>query len=132
MSSITGIVRFCFSLELLRSSKSRALFTIALTAVFMGLGMSVASAQSTFGSILGAVQDPSGAAVAACKVTITNKGTVDLTWNVSPITGPGAAQYTINEMRSVKYNERQYFDHPAFGVIAMVSPVSAAAGAAAK
>jgi hypothetical protein len=35
-------------------------------------------------------------------------------------------------MRSVKYNERQYFDHPAFGVIAMVSPVSAAAGAAAK
>jgi len=46
--------------------------------------------------------------------------------------GTGAAQYTINEMRSVKYNERQYFDHPAFGVIAMVSPVSAAAGAAAK
>src|SRR5271170_1041398 len=75
MSSLTGIVRFCFSLELLRSSKSRVLFTIALTAVFMGLGMSVASAQSTFGSILGAVQDPSGAAVAACKVTITNKGT---------------------------------------------------------
>jgi hypothetical protein len=46
--------------------------------------------------------------------------------------GTGAAQYTIDEMRSVKYNERQYFDHPAFGVIAMVSPVSAAAGAAAK
>ncbi len=31
--------------------------------------------------------------------------------------------YTIDEMRSVRYNERQYFDHPAFGVIALVSPV---------
>ena len=39
-------------------------------------------------------------------------------------------QYAIKEMRSVRYNERQYFDHPAFGVIALVSPVSAAAGAA--
>jgi hypothetical protein len=35
----------------------------------------------------------------------------------------GAATYSINEMRSVKYNERQYFDHPAFGVIAVVSPI---------
>jgi hypothetical protein len=45
----------------------------------------------------------------------------------------GGVNYTIKEMRSVKYNERQYFDHPGFGVIAVVSPVSAnsAAGAAA-
>jgi hypothetical protein len=41
-----------------------------------------------------------------------------------------AGTYAINEMRSVKYNERQYFDHPAFGVIAVVSPMSATAGAA--
>ena len=34
----------------------------------------------------------------------------------------GTATYSIREMRSVKYNERQYFDHPGFGVIAMVSP----------
>ena len=40
------------------------------------------------------------------------------------------ASYTINEMRSVKYNEKQYFDHPAFGVIAVVSP-AAQRGAAA-
>jgi hypothetical protein len=33
------------------------------------------------------------------------------------------ATYTINEMRSIKYNEKQYFDHPAFGIIALVSPV---------
>lgn len=39
----------------------------------------------------------------------------------------GGISYTIKEMRSVKFNERQYFDHPAFGVIALVSPVSAAA-----
>jgi hypothetical protein len=37
----------------------------------------------------------------------------------------GGIDYSIKEMRSVKYNERQYFDHPAFGVIAMVSPVGA-------
>ncbi len=37
----------------------------------------------------------------------------------------GGINYSIKEMRSVKYNERQYFDHPAFGVIAMVSPVGA-------
>jgi hypothetical protein len=42
----------------------------------------------------------------------------------------GGATYSISEMRSVKYNEHQYFDHPAFGVIAVVSPVSAAATAA--
>jgi hypothetical protein len=28
----------------------------------------------------------------------------------------------MNEIRRVKFNERQYFDHPAFGVIALVSP----------
>lgn len=42
-----------------------------LVCCFMG----AASGQSTFGSILGTVQDPSGAAVAACKITVTNKGT---------------------------------------------------------
>jgi hypothetical protein len=35
----------------------------------------------------------------------------------------GAATYTINEMRSVKYNDKQYFDHPAFGIIAVVTPI---------
>ncbi len=44
----------------------------------------------------------------------------------------GGVTYSIKEMRSVKYNERQYFDHPAFGVIAMVSPVSSSAAAAAR
>jgi hypothetical protein len=39
------------------------------------------------------------------------------------------ATYSIDEMRSVKYNEKQYFDHPAFGVIALVSPLQRAAAA---
>ncbi len=45
--------------------------------VVIGIIMSLSSAlgQSTFGSILGTVQDPSGAAVTLCKVTIHNKGT---------------------------------------------------------
>jgi hypothetical protein len=33
------------------------------------------------------------------------------------------ATYTIREMRSVRYNDKQYFDHPAFGIIAMVTPI---------
>jgi hypothetical protein len=35
----------------------------------------------------------------------------------------GAATYTLKEMRSVKYNDKQYFDHPAFGIIAQVTPI---------
>jgi hypothetical protein len=45
------------------------------------------------------------------------------------LTLAGPETYTIDEMRSVKYNERQYFDHPAFGVIALVSPIARAGGA---
>jgi hypothetical protein len=44
----------------------------------------------------------------------------------------GDATYTIKEMRSIKYNERQYFDHPAFGVIALVSPITAGGEAGAR
>ncbi|MET0292418.1 MAG: CsiV family protein [Steroidobacteraceae bacterium] len=32
--------------------------------------------------------------------------------------------WRMNELRRVKFNERQYYDHPAFGVIAVVSPPS--------
>jgi hypothetical protein len=35
---------------------------------------------------------------------------------------PGAT-YSLKEMRSVKYNDKQYFDHPAFGIIAQVTPI---------
>jgi hypothetical protein len=44
----------------------------------------------------------------------------------SPPQGLGAAPDTpfiINESRRVRFYERNYFDHPAFGVIALVSPV---------
>lgn len=33
--------------------------------------------------------------------------------------------FTLNQVRRVRNFERHYFDHPAFGVIAMVAPVSA-------
>jgi hypothetical protein len=33
------------------------------------------------------------------------------------------ATYSIKEMRSVRYNDKQYFDHPAFGIIAVVTPI---------
>jgi hypothetical protein len=33
------------------------------------------------------------------------------------------ATYAIREMRSVRYNDKQYFDHPGFGIIAVVTPI---------
>ena len=32
--------------------------------------------------------------------------------------------WSLSELRKVKFNERNYFDHPAFGVIAIVSPAA--------
>lgn len=37
--------------------------------------------------------------------------------------GGNAAAQTLSEIRRVRFNERHYFDHPALGVIAVVSPV---------
>jgi hypothetical protein len=31
--------------------------------------------------------------------------------------------WSLRELRKIKYNEKNYFDHPGFGVIAIVSPV---------
>ena len=39
------------------------------------------------------------------------------------------ASYAIREMRSVRYNDKQYFDHPAFGIIAVVTPIKRAEAA---
>ena len=33
-----------------------------------------------------------------------------------------SARYTLAQIRRIKLNERQYFDHPAFGIIAQVAP----------
>jgi hypothetical protein len=45
----------------------------------------------------------------------------------NPPAGLGAAPgttFTLNSGRRVRFNERTYFDHPAFGVIALVTPVA--------
>ncbi|MBS0367251.1 MAG: hypothetical protein JSR67_15670 [Proteobacteria bacterium] len=50
----------------------------------------------------------------------------------SPPAGLGAAPgttFTLNQSRRVRFYERNYFDHPAFGVIALVTPVQAARAA---
>lgn len=39
--------------------------------------------------------------------------------------GPGTA-FALNENRRVKFYERNYYDHPAFGVIALVTPAQGA------
>jgi hypothetical protein len=52
---------------------------------------------------------------------------VSLTYAMpSPPPGLGAAPdtpFTLNESRRVRFYERSYFDHPAFGVIALVTPL---------
>jgi Peptidoglycan-binding protein, CsiV len=53
-----------------------------------------------------------------------------MTLAYTPATSPaglGAAPgttFTLNAGRRVRFNERTYFDHPAFGVIALVTPVA--------
>jgi Peptidoglycan-binding protein, CsiV len=53
-----------------------------------------------------------------------------MTLAYTPATSPaglGAAPgttFTLNAGRRVRFNERAYFDHPAFGVIALVTPVA--------
>jgi len=47
----------------------------------------------------------------------------------NPPAGAGAAPgttFTLNENRRVKFYERNYYDHPAFGVIALVTPAQGA------
>jgi hypothetical protein len=47
----------------------------------------------------------------------------------SPPQGLGAASGTtfiINQSRRIRFYERNYYDHPAFGVIALVSPAQGA------
>jgi hypothetical protein len=55
---------------------------------------------------------------------------MSLTYSMAtPPPGLGAAPdtpFTLNESRRVKFYERNYFDHPAFGVIALVTPVQGA------
>ena len=51
----------------------------------------------------------------------------DLHLTVQPDAQPGTAAgsgpvWSLSELRKIKYNERNYFDHPGFGVIAIVSP----------
>ncbi|MCC7462593.1 MAG: hypothetical protein IT480_09050 [Gammaproteobacteria bacterium] len=41
-----------------------------------------------------------------------------------------APMYHLGELRRVKYNEKHYYDHPAFGAIAIVSPVTGAEASA--
>src|SRR5271170_112503 len=44
---------------------------------------------------------------------------LNLTYGTDPVNA-------LAEMRLIKLNDKNYFDHPAFGVIAMVTPASAA------
>jgi hypothetical protein len=45
---------------------------------------------------------------------------LDLRYGTDPV-------YHLSELRRVKFNEKHYFDHPAFGAIAIVSPVTGSA-----
>ena len=38
--------------------------------------------------------------------------------------GDGRAAYDLTEIRRVKFYDKNYYDHPAFGVIALVTPAN--------
>jgi len=61
--------------------KRSALTAVAAFALFCGLWTPIVSGQAVYGSILGTITDPSGAAVANAKVTVTDqrKGTSEMT-----------------------------------------------------
>lgn len=42
------------------------------------------------------------------------------------LNAPPGTVFTINESRRVRYYDRNYFDHPAYGVIALVTPAQGA------
>jgi hypothetical protein len=55
---------------------------------------------------------------------------LSLSWTMAaPPAGLGAAAgttFTMNETRRVRFYERNYYDHPAFGVLALVTPAQGA------
>jgi hypothetical protein len=55
---------------------------------------------------------------------------LSLSWTMAaPPTGLGAAPgttFAMNETRRVRFYERNYYDHPAFGVLALVTPAQGA------
>lgn len=44
------------------------------------------------------------------------------------LSAPPGTVFTLNESRRVKFFERNYYDHPAFGVIALVTPANRSNG----
>src|SRR6266704_3077397 len=57
------------------STSSPRLFGCAVLAIFFQLFASTGWAQSTFGSYVGTVKDPTGGVVAGCKISLKNTGT---------------------------------------------------------
>ena len=44
------------------------------------------------------------------------------------LSAPAGTVFNLSESRRVKFYERNYYDHPAFGVIALVTPVKPSTG----
>jgi len=82
--------------------KAISFSALVVLALLCGLWASRASAQAVFGSILGTVTDPQGAAVAGAKVTITdkNKGTTQQT--TTNDSGNYSVTHLIPDLYSVK------------------------------
>src|SRR5438477_244650 len=77
-AALRFVVRLISSIQV--ANRRQASIRRSLASV-CGLWSSRANAQAVYGSILGTVTDPQGAAVAAAKVTVTdqNKGTIQTT-----------------------------------------------------
>jgi len=83
-------------------TKQLLIFAAAMLAVISIVVTPAAQAQAVYGSIIGTVTDPQGAAVANAKVTVTNqrKGTTDTT--TSNESGNYSVTHLIPDVYSVK------------------------------
>src|SRR6202790_4893227 len=95
-------MKSCFTLFGGTSMKKSALAAVVALVLFCGLWMPMASGQAVYGSILGTVTDPSGAAVPNAKVTVVDqrKGTSDST------TTNDSGNYTVTHLIPDVYSVR--------------------------
>ncbi len=82
--------------------KRSSLAALAALALLCGLCTPIASGQAVFGSILGTVTDPSGAAVANAKITVTSQ-TKD---TIFQTTSNESGNYTVTHLIPDVYTVR--------------------------
>jgi hypothetical protein len=79
---------------------SRYLTAIAIAAAILILGAPQAAGQVLYGTLVGAVTDPTGSAVAGAEITVVNEGTAQ----VRTVTSGADGAYTIANLQGGRYS----------------------------